>query len=543
MQARQLLARPRRLVPARLLALPPDRGGHGWLPAAYGLGVGGAPQSGPQPAPHTDGVFRAVGSARSFSAETFWADEDDGLLFLFYLHGFADLAAYAAGAPTDAGDRFWCDVLDSWLSHFETATRPAWHPFPLSGRLIAWCSALSRGDWPEGLARRMRASMKRQLRVLRRSVEYDIGGNHLLRNATALVFGGVCLQHEPTTRRGLELLRRELSAQLLADGGHEERSTSYHRAILEDLGAVQALLGRAGRPASGWLSSATYRMEEWLAALAGPDGTLPLLNDAWEGPALAGRSEPIIDLADSGYIVLRAGRDQAVLDVGPIAPPHLPPHAHADALSFVLWADGRPVVVDPGTYRYAGPARDRFRGTSAHSTVEVDRRDQCDLWGTFRAAHMPRVRRVSLERHEAGVTVVAEHDGYRRLSDPVVHRRTFLWLPGAGLVVLDRLLAGGDHEAVSRLPLAPGTDAGPGRVGPLQLTALGPGPPATVEEGAYSPYLGTSIPAPVVTRRWRATRGQATGWSLLREGTIARLDGDRLTISSEGSVRWEQHAA
>ena len=67
-----------------------------------------------------------------------------------------------------------------------------------------------------------------------------------------------------------------------------------------------------------------------------------------------------------------------------------PAHAHADALSFQLWADGRPVVVDPGMPTYdAGAERDWFRGTRAHSTVAIDG-DQFEPWGAFRSGPLPR---------------------------------------------------------------------------------------------------------------------------------------------------------
>ena len=172
--------------------------------------------------------------------------------------------------------------------------------------------------------------------------------------------------------------------------------------------------------------------------------------------------------------MLRSGRDQAVLDVGPIGPRHLYAHAHADVLSFVLWADGRPVLIDPGTFQYTGPWRDHFRSTAAHSTVEVDGLDQCEFWGDFRAARTPRVS-VAPPEGVAGATLVnAAHDGYRRLADPVIHRRTFAWIPGDGIVVVDRLECGGPHSIRSTLRPAAGlAEDGPLRIGALTVGALG----------------------------------------------------------------------
>jgi uncharacterized heparinase superfamily protein len=383
-------------------------------------------------------------------------------------------------------------------------------------------------------------SLRPQLRLVRRSVEHDIGGNHVLRNGAALVIGGLCLHDARSAQRGLALLEREVRRQLLDDGGHEERSPSYHRAVLADLEDVASVIRNAGRPVPDWLADATAAMRRWLGALAGPDGRLPLLNDGWEGPPIADRSSaPLSDMSSSGYVVLRSEADQAVLDVGVVAPPHLPPHAHADVLSFVMWADGHPVVVDPGSFSYAGPDRQRYRGTAAHNTVEVDGEDQCEFWGAFRAAHMPAVRRGSPELRAEAVLLSAEHDGYSRLSDPVIHRRTFCWLQGNGLVVVDRLMAGGPHDVRSRIHLAPGVDWDGERAGPLRISALGEGPAPKQEAGHYSPHLGRELPASVLTQTWRVQPGSLFGWALVRPGVEVRLTDERLTIRMRGAHAFE----
>ncbi len=49
-------------------------------------------------------------------------------------------------------------------------------------------------------------------------------------------------------------------------------------------------------------------------------------------------------------------------------------HAHADALSFELAANGQTMLIDPGTYTYTASQdlRDSFRVSSAHNTLTVD---------------------------------------------------------------------------------------------------------------------------------------------------------------------------
>jgi uncharacterized heparinase superfamily protein len=536
MRLQQMAARPRRLVPPGVLSAgagAPGAGGD--MTAARGLAVDPAPPSGAQPAPHLDGTFRAFGCSRAHGSPSFWTDGSDGLQFLFHLHAFAALAAYTAGVRSAGADAFWSRALDSWLTANAVPHRPAWHPFPTSGRMMAWCAALAAGGWDRGLEARMRASLWRQATLLRRAVEHDIGGNHVLRNTAALVFAGICLGDRRAESRGLAMLERELPRQVLADGGHEERSPAYHQAVLSDLEDVAMLLQRAGRPHPPQLGPAIEGMRAWLAALAGPDGRVPMFNDAWEIPPVASRStDAFVDLGESGYVVLRHGGDQAILDVGPLCPPHLPPHAHADALSFVLWADVTPLVTDPGSFTYAGPERDAFRGSAAHATLEVDGADQCDFWGAFRAAHLPHVRRLRLDRGPQATIVTAEHDGFRRLADPVTHRRTFCWLPGWGIVVADRLVCRAPHDVRTRLPLAPGTRLDDGKLGPLAVEALGSGSPPRVVATRHSPYLGTAVSSNALERRFQVRPGETFGWALLRPGAEAELDAGRLRVTLAG---------
>ncbi len=537
MRAGQLAGRARRLVPPALLAAGLGSGGApSWHPNAAGVGVDRAPSGGPVPPPHETGAFEAVGISRRFGTSRFWDDPGDGQLFLFHLHGFGPLASYASGRRDAAGDAFWAEVVESWLRAQGRPRLPAWHPYPTSVRILSWAAALSAIDgWPEQLRSRIAAELWRQARYLRRSIEHDIGGNHVLKNATALVGAGAIFPQSSLLDTGLALLRRELERQILSDGGHEERSTSYHRQVRHDAEDASRLASAARGSAPAWIDETVARCEAWEAEIAGPGGALPMLNDAWEvPPAPERRSDPVTRLAGTGHVVCRDGGDQAIFDVGPLCPSHLPPHAHADALSLVVWAGGEPLLVDPGAYAYSGEARDRFRGTAAHNTVEIDGRDQCEFWGDFRAAYQPRVRAGPVRTEDGVVVAAGSHDGYTRLPEPVTHHRTLVWCPGDGLVVVDLLRGRGDHAIRSSLHLAPGapleTEA---RLGPFTVAPLGGGS-VTRREGEYSPYLGRSVAAAVLEDRRTIGPETPFGWSLLRGGaTVSALERDRVVIARE----------
>src|SRR5262249_20300286 len=154
-------------------------------------------------------------------------------------------------------------------------------------------------------------------------------------------------------------------------------------------------------------------------------------------------------------------------------------HAHADALSFQLWVDGRPAVVDPGTYTYeAGADRDWFRSTRAHSTVAVDGRDQFELWGAFRAGRLPRVRLLGDAPLEAEVD-----------AGSLRHRRSISVRDGA-VVVEDTVDAAAGKRVESTLPLA---EYAPVVPEPLSASELREG------RGWLSESMFVRTPIPVLT--------------------------------------------
>ena len=530
MRASQLVGRSRRLVPPALLAggLVSGRS-ESFAAHAAGLGADPAPQSGPVPDPADTGTFEAFGYARTADGEELWKTGSEGLLFMFHLHGFCPLGAYAAGEHSAAHDAFWAEIIESWLRTHNRPSLPSWHPYPTSLRLIAWCSALGAVDsWRESLRGRLAGEIARQGRYLRRAVEHDIGGNHVLKNATALIYAGITVPNSGLLEPGLALLRRSLARQILADGAHEERSTSYHREIEHDLAGLLMLLERTGWPVPDWLSDARGRMAGWQAALAGPDGDLPMLGDAWDGPAIdPGVSSELTVLRASGHVVLRCGDDQVVFDCGNLCPAHLPAHAHADALSFVLWVDGQPLIVDRGAFAYTGAQRGAFRATAAHSTVEVDGEDQCVFWGDFRASFLPRIETPRVRSEDGIIVVESSHDGYRRLPDPVVHHRALLWVPGSGMVVVDRLRCRRRHDIATRLQLAPST-AAPLGISPLVGEAM-------TEVVEHAPFFGARVDAAAVLTRLTVRTGEAFGWTLLRPEASARLTADGTVDVLRGS--------
>jgi Heparinase II/III N-terminus len=170
-------------------------------------------------------------------------------------------------------------LVATWIEAHPPRPGDAWHPYPLSTRVGNWIAALTLV--PELASPELSLSLWRQLRRLERNVEDDVLGNHVIRNARALVLGGAAFGAAELTRRGIAILRRELPEQILRDGGHYERSPAYHLVVLRDLLEVQAVSPHS------WLAEAIDRMRDFAAALTRPDGAPALFNDGTvEAPQL-----------------------------------------------------------------------------------------------------------------------------------------------------------------------------------------------------------------------------------------------------------------
>ena len=383
-------------------------------------------------------------------------------------------------------------AMERWIELHPPRPGDPWHPYPLSTRVGNWIAALALE--PTALSSVISDSLWRQLLHLERNVEDDVLGNHVIRNARALVLGGAAFGATRLLDRGLGLLARELPAQILSDGGHYERSPVYHLVVLRDLLEIDAAVPGSVAP------EVLGRMRRFAAALLRPDGEPALFNDGTLdlAPRLELPSAPqgLAIFPETGYAVLRRGSVWLAFDCGPPSPAYLPAHAHADVLSFQLWLDGEPVVVDPGMPTYeAGAERDWFRGTRAHSTVTVGGGDQFELWGAFRSGPLPVVSLLAADDAflEASVTWPG---GVRHVRRIEVGREE--------IRVADRLEGAGDHEIESALPLGDG-------VAPDAVRALG-GLEAVREPRQLAERLYDCREAEALVMRARLALPAELGW-------------------------------
>lgn len=312
-------------------------------------------------------------------------------------------------------------------------------------------------------------------------------------------------------RDAAQELEEQALAQNAPDGVNREQSVYYLHEVADMMLIARHFGVVAGRPMSEAFSARLLRMLEFVAAIMDSGGNVPMIGDADDAQIVrfaprtddwcpyrsllatgavifrradfkdaarsfddksrwllgegaerlfdelpAGQRPPARrEFPEGGYWVLGGAFGQAretrlVVDAGPLGYLGIAAHGHADALAFTLSVAGNEVLIDPGTYAYHTHKRwrDYFRGTAAHNTVRIDGLDQSEIGGNFMWTHKAKAW---CDRFEVGPerdVFVGAHDGYRRLADPVTHRRTLELDHHAGvLLVNDELLCAGPHRA------------------------------------------------------------------------------------------------
>jgi uncharacterized heparinase superfamily protein len=396
-----------------------------------------------------------------------WRQAGAPQLWRFHLHYWDWAWGLATERDRGAAREQFARLWRSWRAACDFGQGDAWRPYPAALRAWSWCGLYRDLVAGTALAAEFRRDLAAHAAFLRRHLESDVGGNHLVKNLKALAGLGVFLADEALLRRAVRLLAGQLAVQVLPDGGHFECAPAYHCQVLADLIDVSGLLSASGCVPPPALTGAIARMRRWLGVVLLPDGGVPLLNDGYPVPgALAAAlrpvpppGRPLLALADTGLIRAAVGDWHLLADAGPPCPDELPAHAHADTLGCVLYAGGAPLLVETGTSTYAaGPARAYERSTAAHNTVQIDGADSTEVWGAFRAGRRARVRGPVVRVAGGRVIAHAAHDGYRFLPGRPRHRRR--WSLGRdGLEVTDEVTGGGRHAVVVRWHLASGSEA------------------------------------------------------------------------------------
>lgn len=280
-------------------------------------------------------------------------------------------------------------------------------------------------------------------------------------------------------------------------------------------------------------SDAAARLTDVLIRMtARPNGISP---DEWvdlkpgvrvRAKALTNRPISLEDITRSrgfeatGMYIMRHKDLFMTFDAGGVGTEGAGVHAHNDTLSITLHANGQSFLIDPGSYLYTSDpkARNRYRATSSHNTLQIGDREINSLpENLFR---LNEDARTSIDRwvsHNDYDLIDSMHTGYTRFDPPIVHHRQIwfdkpgrLWVMRDYLRLADGAKAPEDYETdvtlwfhFAQVPvrldrtnnaIRAGQESGIGlMIVPVDEFAL----QVSQESGYYSPAFGLQENAPV----------------------------------------------
>jgi hypothetical protein len=394
------------------------------------------------------------------------------------------------------------------------------------------------------------------------SDKWQINNNHLIAEAAGLVLMGVMFpefkEAEMWKKKGIAILEKELSSQVLPDGVTWEQSTGYHKFVADLCLLVVVLMmkNRMKIPLAVLLKLS--QMIDFLNYITKTDGRMPLVGDDDQGrvtritetayddarstitigsiifnkkdwfrieseeafwllgeEALTNVSKPVVPASrffdESGFLVMRDKDKYLLFLVGPRNSKYLhASHRHLDMLSFVLDAHGTCFIVDPGTYTYFGDFKWRkyFKGIKAHNTVVVDDKDPVDIKEVFELSHVPFAKIQDYVTNDKFDWVIARHNGYKSVS----HVREVFFVKPEYWIIIDLLEGDGehvydlyfhfDHGLDLRYDKAAESVTAMGSTGNLKISPLvTSGLNVKILEGEISPKYGVKVKAPILRYR------------------------------------------
>ena len=270
--------------------------------------------------------------------------------------------------------------------------------------------------------------------ILKHRARFSSANNHLIVEMYSVALVGIISGCSHWKNEALKILTEELPRQNYSDGVNKEMSIHYQSFVMEAYGLLWLLMLKNNIEIPEVWKRYLKAMSEFVADSTDDFGLTMEFGDSDEGKildlcgsinnhysyvlnlmgclldnwytdfvwhenlnwivpeTLKNKKEKYVpglvcSRKEGGYTFLRSkdrrvliGIDHADLGFGSISA-----HGHADALSFQMFIDGKPIFVDSGTYNYHVTPEDRdyFRSTEAHNTVMIEGCEQSEMLGPF----------------------------------------------------------------------------------------------------------------------------------------------------------------
>ncbi len=355
-------------------------------------------------------------------------------------------------------------LVADWMTVADRGGAAAnWDPRVTTRRLLSWLSQspliLEGAD--RAFYRRFMKCLGRHGAVLQNSLRQGLSGEDRLIALIALAELGLCAEGlSKLARKSTQMLARELTRQILPDGGHIGRNPQTIIDLLLDLLPLRQTYAARGQAAPAQLLNSIDRMLPMLRLFRMGDGSLGLFNGMGVtaphqlATALShddARAAAMLNAPYSGYQRLEGADASLVMDTGAPPPAEFSGRAHAGCLSFEFTTQGQRLVVNCGSPADGNSElREATRSTAAHSTLVVADTSSCrfaadsGVRGWIAGWIIAGPQRVPVKREADAL--VATHDGYARRFGLIHQRSISLSQDGSSLRGEDRLISTDGRE-------------------------------------------------------------------------------------------------
>ena len=350
-------------------------------------------------------------SGKDFDWDSRWFFEDKSDLWNYNLHYFEYLFPLVK-AWKDSGDNNYLnksvEIVKAWIKNNPIGSRPAWASYTTALRITNWISwyRYAYHDIDKPFQMIFLSSLHAQYNYLAEHLEKDILGNHYFEDLKSVLLAALFFQDDKMIKKAIFEFRKECKEEVLCDGMHFELSPMYHKIVFEGILRVAVALRSVGYK-DDKIEAFIQPMLDVAYSFENGLERIPLFNDGGNNVAksigslvsvsgnLGYRPKERTRFESSGFYLFQKniGGNQwkLLVDAGQPGPKYNPGHAHCDAMSFELFCNGKPVIVNCGTYAYQCEERSFFRSTAAHNTVMIDGNEQSQCWSTFRLAKRSKV--------------------------------------------------------------------------------------------------------------------------------------------------------
>lgn len=375
----------------------------------------------------------------------------------------------------------WCEQLIDWVNKNpnDEDHRYAWRSIEAGIRGNSWCELYQRfidspSFTPEVLITFLNSLHDHASFLM---TKYTTNSNWALMEAEGLASIAILFpEFKESQLWRKEAFRRfniEIDKQVYSDGHQRELAMGYH------VGCISWFLRSYELAKMNGIDNAfppTYvekieKMCEVPMKLFHPDGTVVQFGDAWTGKpgqyknhfrewsALFDRTdflylatdgkegtepeETAFALPESGLYSMRSGWDEDAIFLALKCGPDGGGHSHPDNGTFDLYAGGRILMPDAGSYIYSGDPewRNWFRQTKVHQTITLNNQN---------AKYEPKL--LYWDTNDNLDVLVVENGSYEDLT----HRRSVLFVDKRYFVIIDEAYGSATGDIGLHFQLAPG---------------------------------------------------------------------------------------